>query len=194
MKTLVVATRNRGKLGEIAAMLPQYDLQTLDDIGFEDDIPEPYHTFKENAFTKAATVFKFCGQPVLADDSGLCIPALEGRPGVDSAVYAGEPRSDARNIEKVLTELGEAARRDAYFISVICYIDEWGPRYFEGRCEGSITKEIRGSKGFGYDPVFVPAGFSQTLAELEPEIKNSVSHRGSSIAALAAFLRGEEAP
>lgn len=190
MKQLIVATRNRGKLAEIAAMLPQYTLLTLDDIGFEEEIPEPYDTFRENALAKASTVFHFCGKPVIADDSGLCIDALNGSPGVQSATYAGLPRSDERNVSKVLRELNGFTNRAAYFISIISFIDESGNNQpFEGRCDGSISYEPHGHQGFGYDPIFIPEGFSQTLGQMDAVTKNSISHRARSVAALVRFLQ-----
>lgn len=188
MNQLIVSTRNRGKLKEIGEMLPGYQLLTLDDIQFTGQIPEPYHTFRENAYTKAKTVFDNSGSAVIADDSGLCINALNGAPGVISAHYAGFPPDDAANRHKVLSELAEAKDRIAYFISVICLVTAEGVHYFEGRCDGHIAYDERGTKGFGYDPIFIPDGYDVTFGELEPAVKNALSHRGKAVQLLVRFL------
>jgi len=192
MKEIVLASNNEGKLKEMAALLPGYRLLTLRDIGFIQAIEEPFHTFRENAFTKAKTVFDFCGKPVLSDDSGICAAALDGRPGVDSAHFAGPQRSDADNRELLLQALQAAENRQAWYEAVLCLITADGtPHYFEGRCRGSIAPEARGSKGFGYDPVFIPEGFEQTFGELDESIKLKISHRAQALQALKQFLEQE---
>src|ERR1035437_9581828 len=128
-------------------MIENIDLLSLKDIGFTDDIPEPYHSFEENALAKASAIYKFSGKNVFADDSGLCVNALHGAPGVDSAHYCGE-RDDEKNLQKVLDELHGAADRSAYYKAVICLVWENEVYYFEGICAGVIIKEKRGTGGF----------------------------------------------
>lgn len=188
MKELVLASNNAGKLKEMTQLLQDYRLLTLRDIGFDQTIPEPYHTFRENAFTKAKTIFDFCGKAVLADDSGICAVALQGRPGVDSAHFAGPHRSDADNLNFLLAALKDQADRSAWYEAALCLIADGKTHYFTGRCEGHIAKEPRGGKGFGYDPVFVPNGYEQTFGEMDADIKNKISHRGRALELLKDFL------
>ena len=162
---------------------------SLKDVGFTADIPEPYDTFKENAHTKAATVHAFCGKNVFADDSGICAHALNGAPGVISARYAGEPLDDQRNLQRLLNNLREKKDRTAYYKAVICLIWLGEVYYFEGICNGSIIEQPRGKGGFGYDPIFVPDGHTQTFAELPLDIKNDISHRGKAVRKMAAFIK-----
>ena len=185
---LVVATNNAGKLQEIQALLPAFQLLTLRDIGYTAAIPEPYHTFEQNALTKASTIYDFCDKMVMADDSGLCVEALHGAPGVISAHYAGLPVNDPENVQKVLTELQHEASRKAYYIAVICLITEGGSYFFEGYCHGTIAHEPRGEGGFGYDPIFIPQGYDQTFAELPLPVKNTLSHRGIAVRKMVDFL------
>ena len=190
MKQLVIATNNKGKLKEIAALLPDTELLTLQDIGFIQDIPEPYHTFQENAHTKALTVHNFCHLPVLSDDSGITATVLNGRPGVDSAHFAGPRRSDTDNLNLLLQELQHSTDRTAWYTAILCFIDAQGEtHYFEGRCYGTIAPIPQGSKGFGYDPIFIPDGYSQTFGELDESVKNSLSHRGKAVQLLAQWLQ-----
>lgn len=188
IKELIVASNNQGKITEIRAMLPGINLLSLNDIGFDREIPEPYHTFEENAFTKANTLYLATGKNTFADDSGICVRALNNEPGVISAHYSGT-RDDEQNLQKVLTELGDSEDRDAFYKAVICLIWENNTYYFEGICEGQITKEKRGTKGFGYDPIFMPDGYDQTFGELPLDIKNQISHRGIAIKKMTAFLK-----
>ena len=138
---------------------PYWHILSLKDIGFTDLIPEPFHTFEENAAAKARAVFNFCHKPVLADDSGLCVPSLQNEPGVDSAHYAGPQRSDADNTAKLLHELA-GKPREAYYVALLFYINAAGKEvFFRGTCDGQIAPQPQGEGGFGYDPVFIPAGF-----------------------------------
>lgn len=186
--SLVVASNNRGKIREIEQMIDNVTLLSLKDIGFIDEIPEPYHTFDENAHAKAETIHRFSGLNVFADDSGICVNALGGRPGVDSAHFSGK-RDDEANLQRVLSELTGATDRNAYYKAVICLVWDGVVHYFEGICEGQILTEKRGEGGFGYDPIFVPSGYSQTFAELPPDVKNSISHRGKAVRQMVAFIK-----
>jgi XTP/dITP diphosphohydrolase len=152
---------------------------------------EPHCTFVENALAKARHASQLSGQPALADDSGLCVAALGGAPGVYSARYAGEPKSDARNNEKLLAELGDNPDRRAHFVSVIVLVrhaDDPQPLIAEGEWHGEILPALRGEGGFGYDPLFNVPEFGKTAAELDADTKNSVSHRGRAMQQLSARL------
>jgi XTP/dITP diphosphohydrolase len=187
MKELVIASRNQGKIAEFETILADLRLLSLVDIAYEEEIAEPYDTFEENALAKASAIYQFCGKNVFADDSGLCIHALGGAPGVVSAHYSGT-RNDEGNLEKVLRDMQDIADRRAYYKAVICLIWNSETYFFEGICEGAIAAEKQGTKGFGYDPIFIPDGFNQTFGELEPEVKNAISHRGKSVRKMAAFI------
>ena len=187
MHQLVIASNNQGKIREIRPLINGMELLSLKDIGFIDEIPEPYHTFEENALAKAITIQKFNGKNVMADDSGLCVNALGGEPGVESAHYCGE-RNDEKNLQLVLEKLKGEADRTAYYKALICLIWEGEVYYFEGTCEGRIIDEKKGSGGFGYDPIFIPDGYEQTFGELAPEVKNQISHRGKAIKKMVAWL------
>lgn len=186
---LVIATNNAGKLNEIQAMLPDILLHTMRSIGFTADIPEPYATFEQNALTKAQTVHEFCEKAVMADDSGICIEALNDRPGVFSARYAGEGATDRENVTKVLEELRGEQHRKAYYKAVICLVWREQTYFFDGVCYGTITEAPVGEGGFGYDPIFIPDGYQETFAQLPLALKNSLSHRGQAIQKMVAFLK-----
>jgi len=192
---LVIATRNRGKLLELRAMICDLPLVLLDLHSFPlvQTIPETGTTFAENASLKAAGYAVQIGDMTLADDSGLEVDALGGAPGVLSARYAGKGASDAERVGKLLTELSpvKSAERTARFVSVIAIADRAGAilNVSQGVCEGRIAVTPRGRNGFGYDPVFIPRGFDQTFAELPPLLKNRISHRGKALAAVTNFLR-----
>lgn len=186
---LVIATNNAGKLAEIQSMLPEFTLHTLRSIGFTEDIPEPYDTFEQNALIKAQTVHNFIGTAVMADDSGICIDALSGRPGVFSAGYAGDQATDAENVAKALNELKGIDNRKAYYKAVICLIWNEQTYFFEGYCHGTVTEMPMGEGGFGYDPIFIPDGYSETFAQLPLSIKNGLSHRGQAVQKMTAFLK-----
>lgn len=169
-------------------MLAGVELLRMKDIGYTEDIAEPYMTFEENALAKARAIYKFSGENVFADDSGICVHALGGQPGVDSAHYSGE-RDDEKNLQKILTELKGNENRSAYYKAVICLIWKGETYYFEGICEGWITEEKRGNGGFGYDPIFIPDGYDKTFGELDPEVKNAISHRGKAVRKMVAFIK-----
>lgn len=192
MNTLVFATNNPHKLKEIKAKIGEtYEIKSLKDINAEEEIPEPYETLHENAFNKARFIHKKYGHDCFADDTGLVIDALDGRPGVFSARYAGPQCSFQDNVNKVLAEMREKKNRLARFKTVIALIIEEQEYQFEGTVEGHIISEERGDEGFGYDPIFMPQGFNQTFAEMPLDIKNRISHRGKAIAKLTEFLRNK---
>lgn len=189
MQQLVIASNNGGKIREIRSMISNIALLSLADIGFTADIPEPFHTFEENALAKASAIHEACGKNVFADDSGLCVNALHGQPGVDSAHYSGS-RDDEANLQLVLRNLAGAEDRTAYYKAVICLVWDDEVYYFEGFCHGRIIAEKRGDSGFGYDPIFVPDGYEQSFGELPPDVKNGLSHRGEAVRKMVAFITG----
>ncbi|MFM7770215.1 MAG: RdgB/HAM1 family non-canonical purine NTP pyrophosphatase, partial [Bacteroidota bacterium] len=178
MTKLVFASANEHKLQEIRSIMPaNIELVGLANVGIHEEIPETSGTLKGNAFQKANYVFEKTALPCFSDDTGLEIDALNGRPGVNSAIYAGEPRSAERNIQQVLVEMKSENRRSARFKTVICFCSPQGSFYFEGTCEGTIGRELRGEKGFGYDSIFYPQGNSRTFAEMSLSDKKLLSHR-----------------
>lgn len=185
---IVIASNNSKKIKELTFLLQGYSLLSLNDIGFTKEIPEPYETFEENAQQKARTIYEFCGKTVLADDSGLCVPALNGAPGVYSAYYGGHPRSDEKNNLQLLNAMKGIDHREAYYKAVLCLYQKDKVYFFDGICEGTILEAPQGKNGFGYDPLFVPQGFTQTFAELPIDVKNKLSHRGKAIQLLKEFL------
>jgi XTP/dITP diphosphohydrolase len=189
---IVLATRNAHKAEEIRRMAPSWiDILTLDDIGWTIPIEEPHDTFEENAQVKAVTIFNACGIPALADDSGLEVDALSGRPGVRSARYAGDDQDDRRNLEKVIDELDGCTNRRARFRAVLAFCAAPGHTdFFQGVVDGYIADKASGTGGFGYDPVFMPEGFDRTFGELGPEVKNRISHRAKALAAFIRHLHG----
>jgi len=192
MKTrkLVFATNNEHKLEEVRAIFGKYyQILGLNDIGVDIDIPETGDTLEENAMIKAEYVWKNYHYSCFADDTGLEVEALDNAPGVYSARYAGEQKSSADNVKKLLHELEGKDNRNARFRTVIALI-LGGKRYlFEGKIEGEIISSPRGNTGFGYDPIFQPNGYGQTFAELGLDVKNVISHRAKAVQQLALFLR-----
>lgn len=188
MKKLILASNNAHKVEEIKSILDDYTILTLKDINFEKEIIEDGTTFEENALIKARTISKFSGKTAIADDSGLSVELLDGRPGVYSARYSKE-QTDAKNIEKVLMEL-DGKKSKAKFVSVIALVKPDGTEYtFRGECHGEIIFEKRGNNGFGYDPIFYVPTLNKTFAELTPEQKNSISHRKQSLEKFLQFLK-----
>ncbi|WP_313166346.1 RdgB/HAM1 family non-canonical purine NTP pyrophosphatase [Massilia oculi] len=190
---LILASNNAGKLKEFA--------QLLGPIGFElhpqgeFDVPEaeePFGTFVENALAKARHASRLTGLPALADDSGVCVNALGGAPGVYSARFAGEPKSDARNNQKLVADLAGLADKSAYYYCVLVYVrhpDDPQPVIADGRWNGEIIASPRGENGFGYDPHFLIPSLGKTTAELAPIDKNALSHRGQALRALVEKLK-----
>ena len=185
---IIIASNNAGKINEIQSMLPDVLLHTMRSIGFDKDIPEPYETFEQNALAKAQVIYNFSEKTVLADDSGLCIEALNGQPGVFSARFAGPNATDYENVEKTLDALKGEENRKAFYKAVICLIWNGQTYFFEGFCHGRITTQPIGEGGFGYDPIFVPDGHTETFAQLPLSVKNGLSHRGEGIRKMAAFI------
>ena len=185
MRRLVFATNNAHKLREVRDLLEGYaEILSLNDIGCQVEIPEHGLTLEDNAWAKANYVYCNFGYDCFADDTGLEIDTLGGKPGVRSARYAGEECDAGKNIRKVLEELRDAPDRTARFRTVICLIVEGEEHYFEGVAEGRIIEEKRGAEGFGYDPVFYLPGADQTMAQLPPEVKNRISHRARALRAI----------
>jgi XTP/dITP diphosphohydrolase len=189
---LVLASANPGKLREIGAMLGSFDVILQKDLGIA-EAEEPHATFLENALAKARHASRAADLPALADDSGLCVEALGGEPGVHSAYYAGRNGSrderDARNNAKLLSQLGE--NREAYYCCVMVLVNHAGdprPLVAEGIWRGEIARTPRGSNGFGYDPLFYLRELKKTAAELDPAEKNRISHRGIALRKLLALL------
>lgn len=193
---ILLATTNAHKAAEFRTMLPKnLDLLTLRDIDWTQPIDEPYLTFEENARHKALTLHRHTGLPVLSDDSGLEIDALDKRPGVHSARYAGNEQDDVKNRKKVLLEMAGITNRAARFRAVLVFcLSDVQALAFEGVVEGRITLEERGHGGFGYDPIFIPAGFSHTFGELPLSVKNRISHRARAFEKFLAFLRQSGQP
>jgi XTP/dITP diphosphohydrolase len=204
-ETVVLATRNAAKLRELARILGAEDrasqdggaqirLAGLDEFPGAPDVPETGATFEENALLKARAIADFTGLPAVADDSGLCVDALNGMPGVLSARWAGGHGDDQANLELVLAQVADVpdTRLGAQFVCAAALVvplpgaREW---VVTGRVEGRLIRAPRGSGGFGYDPIFLPDGFGQTTAEMTAEAKDAISHRGRAFRALTPFIR-----
>lgn len=184
------ATNNKKKIEEVKAALgPNFTIVSLEEIGCFEELPESGDTLDHNAFEKARFVHDHYGIDCFADDTGLEVDALNGAPGVYSGRFAGEPRSDDRNIALLMKNLENMDNRKARFRTVIALIFHGYEYAFEGVAEGEILKEKKGMGGFGYDPVFKPRGFNKTFAELSLDEKNKISHRGKAVQALARFLK-----
>jgi len=183
------ATNNPKKIEEVKAALgDSFEIVSLKDIGCSAELPETGDTLEHNAFQKAKYVKEHFGVDCFADDTGLEVDALEGEPGVYSGRYAGEPRSDERNIDLLLKNLENSSIRTARFKTVIALLLGDDAYKFEGIAEGEILKTRTGNGGFGYDPVFSPKGYTQSFAELTMAEKNAISHRGKAVSELIAFL------
>jgi len=193
LRTLVLASNNAGKLKEFSQLLAQIDFDVRPQGEF--DVPEaeePYLTFVENALTKARHASRLTGLPALADDSGVCVNALGGAPGVLSARYAGEPKSDVENNRKLIADLASHADKSAYYYCVLVFVrhaDDPQPVIADGRWNGQIISEARGAGGFGYDPYFLVTEHNKTAGEFTAAEKNAISHRGQALRALVEKLR-----
>lgn len=192
-KELVFATSNPNKIREVRELLgDQYNFLSLEDIGCTVELPETRDTFAGNAEQKARYVRDHFGYDCFAEDTGLEVTALNGEPGVYTARYAGPERDADANMAKVLSGLQGSTDRSARFRTVMALILDGETHYFEGVVNGRIAESRRGSKGFGYDPVFEPEGAGRTFAEMEPHEKNPISHRGRALAGLMKFLRSRD--
>ncbi len=192
---MLVATGNKNKLKEIREIFSDIEVLGLSDVGIDVDVEETGTTFAENAYIKAHEISKLTDLPVLADDSGLEVEALSGRPGVYSARYAGENASDDDNVNKLLGELSHLPEkeRNARFVCAVCLIFPDGKKIeaFGVSCPGIILNTKRGENGFGYDPVFYAPEYKKTFSEMTMEEKNKVSHRKAALSLLAQKLKGE---
>lgn len=193
MKEAIIATHNPGKVKEFKEILEPkgYEVKSLAEIGFTDEIEETGHTFEENAILKAEAVAKAVNKMVIADDSGLSVDNLGGRPGVYSARYAGEQKDDQANIDKVLSELkgSEKEQRTARFRCALAVsIPGEETKTVEGHVEGYIAEEPKGEYGFGYDPIFIVKDKDKTMAELTSDEKNKISHRADALKKLSKLL------
>ncbi len=191
---IVFASANKSKIQEISALIPStYKLVSLEDIGITEDIPETGLTIKDNSEIKARYVAevlikKKLPWAVIADDSGLEVEALNGEPGVYSARYAGMQKNDTANNKKLLDELANFTNRKAIFVTTITLILKNQIFFFNGQINGTIALEPKGTKGFGYDPLFIPQGYQSTFAELEKDVKNKISHRAIALNKVIQYL------
>lgn len=187
---IILATNNAHKVEELKRMLEPlgYTLFAQKEKGISLEVEENGTTFEQNAYLKAKAIYDLTGCAALADDSGLCVDALDGAPGVYSARYAGEPCDDKKNNAKLLQAMEGVQDRAAQFVSVICYIDEkGGAHYFRGECPGTVGFEEKGNGGFGYDPLFMVG--EKSYAEMTGAEKDAISHRGRAIRLLADYLK-----
>lgn len=188
VEKIVFATGNSNKLKEIKAAINRYKIISLREVGVTEEFPETGDTLKKNALQKAKYVYNTTGLNCFSDDTGLEIEALDNRPGVYSAMYAGEDCNAEANMQKVLKELSGVSSRKAKFKTVIALILEGKEYFFEGSIKGEILKKKNGLKGFGYDPIFKPIGYEETFAQMSIELKNKISHRGLTVKKLVDFL------
>ena len=190
MKKLVFATNNAHKLEEIRAILgDKVEILSLNDINCHADIQETADTLQGNAALKAQYIYENYGLDCFADDTGLEVEALNGAPGIYSARYAGGEGHDSEaNMKKLLSEMQDKENRKARFRTVICLIEGGEEHFFEGIVNGSIIRERKGGAGFGYDPVFMPDGYSETFAEMGNDEKNKISHRARAVQKLCEYL------
>ena len=188
MKKIVFATNNFNKLIELRSAVKDFDIIGLNDLNIVEDIPETANTLKANALQKAIYIYDKTGLDCFADDTGLEIEALDGRPGVYSARYAGPECDSESNIKKVLSELKSHKSRKAQFKTVISLIIDGKEYFFDGKVEGKILKSKTGTNGFGYDPIFQPNGFNESFAEMSMKQKNEISHRGIAVRKLIEYL------
>jgi len=188
---IVLATRNPGKVSELRSVLSGLPITLVSaaELDGAPEVDEDAPTLEANARKKAIVLHQFSGLPALADDTGLEVAALNGRPGVHSARYAGEEADDAANRARVLRELQTVADRSARFRTVLAFAVGGTVRLFEGTCEGVITPDERGEAGFGYDRIFQPAGHTVTFAEMPADLKNRISHRRKALDRFAEYLR-----
>lgn len=187
---LIFASNNENKIKEVKAKLPSYEIIGLKEFGINEDIPETAKTIEGNASIKSTYIYDQYKTNCFSDDTGLEIEALDGEPGVYSARYAGEEKNADKNMDLVLEKLANKENRNARFKTVISLFLDGKEHLFEGIVNGTIIKEKRGKKGFGYDPIFVPNGYTKTFAELPLEEKNKISHRALAVDQLVDFLEG----
>jgi len=188
-RKLIFASNNPNKADEIRHVLGEsFQIMTLKEAGIVVDIPEPHDSFQENALEKSRYIHQATGMDCFSEDSGLEVEALHGAPGVKSARYAGENSTDQQNTEKLLAALENVRQRAAQFKTVISLILDGKEYFFEGECKGFISETPMGNNGFGYDPVFVPAGSQKSFAEMTMDEKSAISHRKKAVRKMADFL------
>lgn len=193
MNRLILASGNAHKIQEFNQILaPDFNVIGLKDLDMAVDIAETGMTFAENADIKASYLFNRLQEASLGEDSGLEVIALDLKPGIYTARYAGDHKNDDDNIDLLLQNLAHKNDRRAQFKTVIAYVDDHGHHIFEGVCKGKIAIERMGENGFGYDPIFIPDGYSESFAQLPTEVKNAISHRAKAIAKLKAYLETKE--
>jgi len=186
---LIFATHNKNKIKEVKCLMPEaINLLSLYDLNDHEDIEETAETIEGNALLKAQAIVKKYGSACFADDSGLLVDELNGSPGVYSARYAGEPKNDVANMDKLLRELTNSNNRKAHFKTVMALILNGKEYLFEGIINGTIVSEKRGENGFGYDPVFMPDGYNLTFAEMDADTKNKISHRSIALKKLVSHI------
>lgn len=189
---IIFCSNNKNKRREIQKLLPEgYELVSMADMNYTDEIPETADTFEGNALIKAQTIFDKFGLPCFADDSGLEVDALGNKPGVHSARYAGEQKNDHENMDLLLQNMKQMDNRKANFKTVICYIDSAPgsePKYFVGKVNGIIRRKKVGGNGFGYDPIFEPENQGKTFAEMDMDEKNKYSHRARALRKMMTYL------
>ena len=191
---IIFATNNKNKVEEIKHLSHQkFEIFTLQEVGIDIDIPEPHDTLEANATEKSSTIYKLTNEAVFSEDTGLEVEALGGAPGVKSARYAGEGRNMQDNIDKLLAELNNKPSRAARFRTVVSLIIGGKEYQFEGVCKGQITTTQDGTKGFGYDPIFIPDGSNTTFANMDISEKNTFSHRKKAVQQLIHFLNDYQA-
>lgn len=187
---LIFATNNDNKVAEIISVVgSKFDILTLKEAGINIDIPEPHDTLEKNATEKSTTIYRMTGTNCFSEDTGLEVESLNGEPGVKSARYAGDDRSFGNNIDKLLNKLTGSQNRKARFRTVISLIIDGEETLFEGIAKGRIIETRKGTKGFGYDPIFIPDGTDKTFAEMDIEEKNQYSHRKKATEKLITFLK-----
>ena len=180
---IIAATKNKNKLREFGEILKGFEVISQEEAGVDIDVEETGATFEENSMLKAKAIFEATGLPAIADDSGLCVDALGGAPGIYSARYGGEGYDDKGRVELLLKNMENVpdSERSARFVCAITLVSHDGVITARGECEGKIDYSPRGENGFGYDPVFFVEEFGKTMAEISPEEKNSISHRGKAL-------------
>lgn len=187
---IIAATKNKNKLREFGEILKGFEIISQEEAGIDIDVEETGTTFEENSYLKAKAIFDATGICAIADDSGLCVDALEGAPGVYSARYGGEGLSDEDRVELLLENMENISddRRTARFVSVITMVDDEGVLTARGECEGMIARAPLGENGFGYDPVFYVEQYKKTMAQISSNEKNAISHRGKALEIFAKKL------
>lgn len=189
MEPIIFASNNKHKLDELRAVAGnRLQIISLKEAGIDTDIPEPWPTFRQNALEKCTVINRITGRNCFSEDSGLEVDALNGEPGVYSARFAGEPTNHDNNIALLLERMNNETVRTARFRAVICCLLNGEPHFFEGVCEGSISRERLGTNGFGYDPVFIPEGYTQTFAQMDSALKNKLGHRKKAFDQFLPFL------